>query len=76
MNTSGQKVEVYDVFSRIKRGDEIIRIGTVEAETEDLAKVYASFTYDEEKWVEMFVVRRTQIHWVRKPEGLLEKEGA
>lgn len=67
---------VYDIFSRIKRGDDLMHIGAVEAETDELAKVYAAFTYDEEKWVEMIVVKRDQIHWVRKPEGLFEKEEA
>ena len=76
MSARSQGVEVYDVFSRIKRGDELIHIGSVEAETEELARVYAAFIYDEEKWVEMFVVKRAQISWVRKPEGLFEKEGA
>lgn len=65
----------YDVFTRIKRGDNLIHVGTVEAENDELAQVYATFTYDEEDWVEMCVVRRDLVHWVRKPEGLFEKEG-
>lgn len=71
-NCESQKCE-YDVFTRIKRGDDLIMIGTVSAETEDLAKVYANFIYDEEDWAEMCVVRRDLIHWVRRPEGLLAK---
>lgn len=74
MNTLSKGVEVYDVFSRIKRGDELVHIGTVEAESEELAKIYANYVYDEEKWVEMFVVKRKQIKWIRKPVGLFEKE--
>ncbi|OMP67291.1 hypothetical protein [Domibacillus epiphyticus] len=76
MNTKKKSLCVYDVFTRIKRGDDLVHIGSVEAETEELAKVYASFTYDEEKWVEMLVVKRDQIYWIRKPEALLEKEEA
>lgn len=76
MNKSNTLLDVYDVFTRIKRGDDLVHIGSVEAESEQLAKVYAAFTYDEEKWVEMVVVKRDQITWVRKPEGLFEKEGA
>ncbi|OLN21275.1 hypothetical protein BTO30_15825 [Domibacillus antri] len=76
MNNHEASRVVYDVFTRIKRGDDLFHVGSVEAESEQLAKVYASFTYDEEKWVEMVVVNRDQIKWVRKPEGLFEKEGA
>jgi 1,2-phenylacetyl-CoA epoxidase PaaB subunit len=65
----------FDVFARIKRGDDLIHIGTVKAETEELAKVYATFTYDEEDWVEMCVIRRDQLNWVRRPKGLFAKEG-
>lgn len=38
----------YDIFARINRGDNLMHIGTVEAENSELAKVYATFTYDEE----------------------------
>ncbi|MFD2076172.1 hypothetical protein [Geobacillus jurassicus] len=45
-------------------------IGTVEAENEELAKVYATYTYDEEDWAEMVVVDRSELVWVRKPKWL------
>ncbi|MFC4765865.1 hypothetical protein [Effusibacillus consociatus] len=70
----GKRYE-YDVFTRIKRGDDLVHVGTVEAETDELAQVYATFTYDEEDWAEMCVVRRGLLNWVRKPVGLFEKEG-
>ncbi|MBS2770850.1 hypothetical protein KFV09_04740 [Anoxybacillus rupiensis] len=70
------KRKTFDIFARIKRGDPLIHIGTVEAENEHLAKVYASFTYDEEDWSEMTVVDRSQIVWVKKPNWLFaQKEG-
>jgi 1,2-phenylacetyl-CoA epoxidase PaaB subunit len=64
----------YDVFTRIKRGDDLTHIGTVEASTDELAKVYANYVYDEEKWVEMFVVRRENMVCVREVEGLFKAE--
>jgi predicted transcriptional regulator len=66
----------YDVFTQLKRGENLIHIGTVEAESVELAKVYASYVYDEEDWAGMCVVARDQINWVKKVEGLFEKEGA
>lgn len=75
MSAQSERRHEFDVFARLKRGDDLIHIGTVEAETEDLAKVYATFTYDEEDWVEMCVIRRDQLHWVRRPQGLFAKEG-
>jgi hypothetical protein len=75
---SGQKKtrKTYEIFARINRGDDLKHIGTVEAESDDLAKVYAAFTYDEENWVEMCIVERDQLKWICRPKGLLEKEGA
>ncbi|WP_027410001.1 hypothetical protein [Anoxybacteroides tepidamans] len=67
--------KTFDIFARIKRGGELIHIGTVEAENEKLAKVYASFTYDEEDWSEMIVVDRSQFVWVKKPHGLFAQKG-
>ncbi|GAA4714518.1 hypothetical protein [Brevibacillus fulvus] len=65
----------YDVFTRIKRGDDLVHIGTVAAPSDELAKVYAKAVYDEENWVEMCVVPRRHIKWVKQPEGLFEAEG-
>ncbi|WP_078411384.1 hypothetical protein [Priestia abyssalis] len=76
MSVQNEKRLTFDIFTRIKRGDNLTHIGTVEAETEELATVYATFTYDEEDWVEMCVVQRNHLNWVRKPEGLFAKEGA
>lgn len=71
-----EKRITFDVFARINRGDHLVHIGTVEAENKDLAKVYATFIYDEEDWTEMCIVPREKINWVRKPKWLFEKEGA
>ncbi|MUG69357.1 MULTISPECIES: hypothetical protein [Paenibacillus] len=75
MNSSSKQKKEYNVFTRIKRGDDLVMVGTVAAETDQLAKVYATFVYDEEDWVEMCVVPREEITWIRQPEGLFEKWG-
>ncbi|USK67007.1 hypothetical protein [Peribacillus frigoritolerans] len=63
----------YDVFSRIYRGDDLIHIGTVEADNDDLARVYARYIYDEEKWLEMFIVKRENMICVREAEPFFKK---
>ena len=49
---------VYEVFARKTRGDALKHIGAINAADDDLAKVYAYNTYDEEKWFDMWVVPR------------------
>jgi 1,2-phenylacetyl-CoA epoxidase PaaB subunit len=51
---------IYEVFARKNRGEPLKHIGNVNSATDDLARVYAYNTYDEEKWFDMFVVRREQ----------------
>lgn len=51
---------VYEVFARKSRGDALKHIGAVNAPADDLAKVYAFQTYDEEKWFDMYVVPRNR----------------
>ena len=63
----------YDVFSRINRGDDLMHIGTVEANNDDLARVYARYIYDEEKWVEMFIVKRENMICIREAEPFFKK---
>jgi len=65
---------IYELFTRHKRGDELIHRGSVTASTDQLAKLYATKTYDEEGWVEMFLVRRQDMISIREPEGLFEEE--
>ncbi|MGE6718324.1 hypothetical protein ACQKGD_13250 [Peribacillus frigoritolerans] len=63
----------YDVFSRINRGDDLMHIGTVEANNDDLARVYARYIYDEEKWLEMFIVKRENMICIREAEPFFKK---
>lgn len=55
------KEPVFEVFARKTRGEPLRHIGFVNAETGDLARVYAWKTYDEQNWDEMCVVPRSAI---------------
>ena len=59
----------YDVFARKSRGEPLRHIGYLEALDDELARVYAWRTYDEESWFEMCVVRRDQIIPVNRDDG-------
>jgi 1,2-phenylacetyl-CoA epoxidase PaaB subunit len=49
---------VYEIFARKTRGEPLRHIGNLNAPDDELAKVYAFNTYDEEKWFDMFIVQR------------------
>ena len=61
--------DTYDVFARKSRGEPLRHIGYLEALDDDLARVYAWRTYDEENWFEMCVVRRAHIIPVNRDDG-------
>lgn len=52
---------VYEVFARKGRGEPLRHIGFVNAMDDDLARVYAWKTYDEQNWDEMCVIPRSAI---------------
>ena len=52
---------VYEVFARKSRGDALKHIGAINASDDELAKVYAYQTYDEERWFDMYVVPRSHV---------------
>jgi 1,2-phenylacetyl-CoA epoxidase PaaB subunit len=54
-------VSVYEVFARKSRGEPLRHIGNLNAPDPELARVYAFYTYDEEKWFDMFVVAREDL---------------
>lgn len=60
---------VYDVFARKSRGEALRHVGYLNAPDDELARVYAWKTYDEETWFEMCVVRRSAIIPVNRAEG-------
>ncbi len=59
----------YDVFTRKSRGEPLTHVGYLEALDDELARVYAWNTYDEEKWFEMVVVPRNAIIPVNRDDG-------
>jgi 1,2-phenylacetyl-CoA epoxidase PaaB subunit len=52
---------VYEVFARKSRGEPLRHIGNVNAPDDELARVYAYATYDEERWFDMWVVPRERL---------------
>ena len=52
---------VYEVFARKGRGEPLRHIGFINAPDDDLARVYAWKTYDEQNWDEMCVIPRSAI---------------
>lgn len=52
---------IYEVFARKTREEPLRHIGVLNAPDDELARVYAWKTYDEQNWFEMSVVRRTAL---------------
>ena len=52
---------VFEVFARKNRGEPLRHIGFINATDDDLARVYAWKTYDEQNWAEMCVIPRSAI---------------
>lgn len=65
--------ELYEVFARKTRAEPLAHVGTVNATSDDFARVYARSTYDEENWVEMVVVRRAALVPVIELESLVKE---
>ncbi len=57
---SGDAIE-YEVFARKAREEPLRQVGFVVAPDADLAMAYARATYDEERWVEMAIVRTEDV---------------
>ncbi len=55
----------YEVLARSRRGDPLRHIGTLAAPSDDLARAYARWLYDEESWADVAVVRREYVLAVR-----------
>jgi len=52
---------VYEVFARRTDGEPLRHVGCVAAPDDALARVYARSIYDEESWIEMYVVPRQAV---------------
>lgn len=55
---------IWLVLARRAYEDSLRQVGTVEADDEDLARVYARSIYDEFAWIEMVVVPRDAMRTV------------
>jgi 1,2-phenylacetyl-CoA epoxidase PaaB subunit len=51
----------YHVFTRVNAGDDLMHVGTVQADSDRLARIYAHRTYDEEDWDFIGVVREENL---------------
>lgn len=64
--------KLYEVFARKERKEPLSHIGTIRAISDDFARVYARNTYDEENWVEMFVVPRVAMITTLRMEPIID----
>ena len=60
---------VYAVFARKDRGEALTHSGYIDAPDDELARIYAWKTYDEQNWFEMCVVPRAAIVPVNRTDG-------
>lgn len=60
---------IYEVFARKDRGDSLRHVGFLDAPDDELARLYAWRTYDEENWFEMCVVPREAVIAVNRDDG-------
>ncbi len=60
---------VYEVFARKGREDALHHIGYVNAIDPELGRIAASTTYDEQNWLEMFIVPRAAMMAVKIEGG-------
>jgi 1,2-phenylacetyl-CoA epoxidase PaaB subunit len=60
--------QLFEIFARQKREDRFEHVGTVQAPSAELARVYAWQTYDEAKWFEMIVAPREAFRNVNRDE--------
>lgn len=74
MITKDQEKSEYLLFTRIKRGDDLIHVGSFKAASDELAKVYAKYIYDEEDWAEMHIVPKSAWITVRLPDALFSQK--
>lgn len=56
--------QVWVVLARRKYDEPLYQVGTVTAEHEQMAMIYAQSIYDEHPWIEMVVFPRTSMRTV------------
>ena len=55
---------IWEIFARQAYEEPLHHVGTIREEDEDLARVEARAVYDEQPWVHMVMVPRTEIREV------------
>ena len=55
---------VWLVFARKKYEESLAQIGTVTADNPEMAIIFAQSIYDEQPWIEMVIVPRTELRTV------------
>lgn len=55
------------VLARRKYDEPLYQVGTVSADEPEMAEVYARGIYDEQPWIELVIVPRTQMRTVIAP---------
>lgn len=60
----GAAQRVWEVFARQRYDEPLHHVGTVTADDEDLALVFARTIYDEQPWIEMVAVPRKDMRVV------------
>jgi hypothetical protein len=48
-------------MARSRRGEPLRQVGTLRAPSDALARAYARWLYDEERWIDLAVVRRDHL---------------
>lgn len=63
------KKRTFEVFGRIKAGEPLSSVGSVDAPNESFANRYAEMFYDEEDWDVLFAVDRRNMLKVKGETG-------
>ncbi|MGH7458324.1 MAG: hypothetical protein ACREKN_04455 [Longimicrobiaceae bacterium] len=66
---------VYEVFARKTRAEPLRHVGALNAPDDELARVFAWNTYDEQNWFEMAVVKRDSLLPVNPRPGATPANG-
>ncbi|MGH7477522.1 MAG: phenylacetic acid degradation PaaB family protein [Longimicrobiales bacterium] len=67
---------IYEVFARKSRGEPLRHIGNLNAPNDELARIYAFNTYDEERWFDMWVTPRERLVEVFNADRAADPPGA
>ena len=61
------RTTVWEVFARQEYAEPLHHVGTITEDDEDLALVAAGSIYDEQPWIHMIIVPRSEIREAIRP---------